>query len=65
VQRYYEQLGFDFSSHPFPELAGRWMTRYTANVTALGAPTLLLADGHQSYERLRPLACTVLPSRYE
>jgi phosphoglycolate phosphatase len=30
----------------------------------LGAPTLLLADGHQSYERLQPLACKVLPTRY-
>jgi len=31
---------------------------------ALGVPTLLLADGHQSYERLQLLDCTVLPSRY-
>lgn len=30
----------------------------------LGVPTLLLADGHQSYERLQRLACTVLPTRY-
>lgn len=30
----------------------------------LGVPTLLLADGHQSYERLRKLDCTVLPTRY-
>jgi phosphoglycolate phosphatase len=30
----------------------------------LGASTLLLADGHQSYERLQPLACKVLPTRY-
>lgn len=157
VQGYYQQLGFDFSRHPFPELATRWMSSYTANVTsqadlfqqteemiadlkrrgyrlailtaaiesdvhgllahhgiddafdevygldhceasskvergrqlyacmgldasktlligdtghdfevgqALGAPTLLLADGHQSYERLQPLGCTVLPTRY-
>jgi len=158
VQSYYQQLGFDFAKHPFPELAARWMRSYTANVTAradlfqqtegliedlknsgyrlailtaaiesdvhellvhhgideafdevygldhceasskvergqqmyaamgldaartlligdtdhdfevgqaLGAPTLLLADGHQSYERLEPLACTVLPTRFE
>lgn len=31
---------------------------------ALGAPTLLLADGHQSYERLQRLGCAVLPTRY-
>ncbi len=31
----------------------------------LGAPTLLLADGHQSYERLRRLDCSVLPTRYD
>jgi|SRR6056297_141300 len=157
VQGYYQQLGFDFSRHPFPELATRWMQTYTANVTsnadlfqqtealiaelknsgyrlailtaaiesdvhellahhciddafdevygldhceasskvergkqlfasmglspgktlligdtdhdfevgqALGASTLLLADGHQNYERLQPLECTVLPTRY-
>ena len=157
VQAYYEKLGYDFSRHPFPELAARWMGTYTAEVTArtdlfdqtedlildlkskgyrlailtaaiesdvhellkhhgidhafdevfgldhceasskvergkqlyaamsldanrtlligdtdhdfevgraLGAPTLLLADGHQSYERLRPLECAVLSSRY-
>lgn len=157
VQGYYEKLGYDFSRHPFPELAARWMGTYTANVTArtdlfdqteelilalkskgyrlailtaaiesdvhdllahhgideafdevfgldhceasskvergkqlyasmgleagktlligdtdhdfevgqaLGAPTLLLADGHQSYERLHRFDCAVLPSRY-
>ena len=158
VQHYYQQLGFDFSRHPFPELAARWMQSYTANVASrtdlfdqseqwiidlknsgyrlailtaavesdvhdllahhaidsafdevyglnhceasskvdrgrqmfasmgldagktlligdtdhdfevgrdLGVPTLLLADGHQSYTRLQQLACTVLPTRYE
>jgi phosphoglycolate phosphatase len=30
----------------------------------LGVPTLLIADGHQSYERLQQLACAVLPTRY-
>ncbi|MEE4295950.1 MAG: HAD family hydrolase [Wenzhouxiangella sp.] len=157
VQRYYQQLGFDFTKHPFPELAARWMRTYTADVAArtdlfdqtedwidelknsgyqlailtaaieadvhdllahhsiddafaevygldhceasskaergkqlfasmgldadktlligdtdhdfevgreLGVPTLLLADGHQSYQRLRRLECAVLPSRY-
>lgn len=157
VQSYYQQLGFDFSKHPFSDLAQRWMQSYTANVAAradlfeqteelieglkndgyqlailtaaiesdvhdllahhgindafeevfgldhceatskaergqqlfasmkldpaktlligdtdhdfevghqLGAPTLLLADGHQSYERLQSLACKVLPTRY-
>lgn len=157
VQSYYQQLGFDFSKHPFPELATRWMRTYTADVTSradlfdqtealiedlkrrgyrlailtaaiesdvhdllahhgideafdevfgldhceasskvergkqlyasmgleagrtlligdtdhdfevgreLGAPTLLLADGHQSYARLQRLDCTVLPTRY-
>lgn len=157
VQDYYRQLGFDFTRHPFPELAERWMRDYTANVTSradlfdqtetlirnlkgrgyrlailtaaiesdvhdllahhaiddafdevfgldhceasskvergrqmveamaldpgrtlligdtdhdfevgqdLGVPTLLLADGHQSYARLQRLACNVLPSRY-
>ncbi|AKS43042.1 HAD family hydrolase [Wenzhouxiangella marina] len=157
VQSYYQQLGFDFSRHPFPALATRWMQSYTADVAtkvdlfhetetmiadlkrngyrlailtaaiesdvhellahhgideafdevygldhceasskvergkqlyasmgldpgrtlligdtdhdfevgrALGAPTLLLADGHQSYERLQPLECKVLPTRY-
>lgn len=157
VQSYYQQLGFDFSRHPFPELAQRWMQSYTADVASgadlfnqteeliadlkssgyqlailtaaiesdvhellahhgidgafdevfgldhceatskaergrqlfasmdldprktlligdtdhdfevghqLGASTLLLADGHQSYERLLPLACKVLSSRY-
>lgn len=157
VQSYYRQLGFDFSRHPFPELAARWMQTYTAGVASradlfgqteelitdlkgsgyqlailtaaiesdvhdllahhgideafdevygldhceasskvergkqlyasmgldpgktlligdtdhdfevgreLGAPTLLLADGHQSYERLQQLDCAVLPTRY-
>lgn len=157
VQGYYQLLGFDFSRHPFPDLAKRWMQSYTDGVTAqadlfdqtealiedlkssgyrlailtaaiesdvhellshhgidqafdevfgldhceasskiergrqlfasmdldprttlligdtdhdfevgdlLGVPTLLVADGHQSYERLLPLACKVLSSRY-
>jgi phosphoglycolate phosphatase len=158
VQGYYQKLGYDFSRHPFPELAARWMQTYTAEVTsrtdlfdqtedlihdlknkgyrlailtaaiesdvhdllahhgidqafdevfgldhceanskvergkqlytsmgldpartlligdtdhdfevghALGAPTLLLADGHQSYERLQRLDCSVLSTRYD
>ncbi|MEN1728681.1 MAG: HAD family hydrolase [Pseudomonadota bacterium] len=158
VQGYYQQLGFDFAQHPFPDLAARWMQDYSSGVPAhcdlfdqtealiadlkskgyqlailtaaiesdvhellahhgideafdevfgldhceasskvergkqlyaslgldprktlmigdtdhdfevaqaIGAPTLLLADGHQSYERLQPLDCTVLPTRYE
>lgn len=157
VQSYYQQLGFDFSKHPFSELATRWMDDYTTGVASqvdlfdqtevliadltkrgyqlviltaaiesdvhdllahhaidsafaevygldhcearskvergrqmfasmgldagktlligdtdhdfevgqdLGVPTLLLADGHQSYERLQQLECAVLPSRY-
>ncbi|MBY6204263.1 HAD family hydrolase [Halomonas denitrificans] len=158
VQDYYRRLGFDFTEHPFPDLAARWMRTYTAEVTSradlfdqtealiadlknggyrlviltaaiesdvhdllahhgldqafdevfgldhceasskvergrqmvealgldtrstlligdtdhdhevgqdLGVPTLLLADGHQSYDRLRRLDCSVLPTRYQ
>jgi len=63
VQGYYRQLGFDFTKHPFSELAARWMQTYVADVTSrtdlFEQTTDLIEDLKHSGYRLAILTAAV------